>query len=382
MTEEEVRWVIAYKYPKAKFHAYSHTNEFMEFEARIGKGFHYVSLYDERIDSNHIETADDVIIVGNTYLPSFAYNLTLAWLYESGKGNLVTDGSSPLVCYNFKKFWGEQLYHQVSNVFSRAILLETLLYEQRLMVPVFEATAVNDDWRNTADFVASAMSNLVLFHELGHYYLQYLPEAVNELFTEYSRGTYPLLNGLEKEGRLEIIDEVKCDMIATLSLLKTREEAKATQVLQSAIMGHSVLAVLYSIQVSAAITAEDQMKTPDDVNLQSIETSTQEYSYLLEISPDTQSANMLLRANLMVDFCMAIANMQGINLYDDKNFLDIDQDLLSHLLCYIPTIMGKEDPDQRKMARLVSEAFHRNAEGMEYLYLKSKVFKSSRPLKL
>src|SRR5215217_3235685 len=158
MTEEETRKIISFLYPGSKFEAYSHTDDFMELEAKIGKGFHFVSLYHEQIESKHIETAQDVIIISNSYLTSFAYNLVLSWIYEYREGRIDGSTINPLIKYNFKKFFAEQLYHNVNNVFSRAVFLETLLYEQQIMIPVFARTADDNEWNSIAEHVSGMMS--------------------------------------------------------------------------------------------------------------------------------------------------------------------------------------------------------------------------------
>jgi hypothetical protein len=61
-----------------------------------------------------------------------------------------------LLAHNFKKFFAEQIYRQTNRIPSRALLLETLLYEQEMMVGVFAAK--ERDSRLSAD--ADAASSL------------------------------------------------------------------------------------------------------------------------------------------------------------------------------------------------------------------------------
>ncbi len=384
MTEEYARKIISHHYPDAKFEAFAHTDDFMEPEAQIGRGYYYVSLYDEKIESSRLNTNEGVIIIGNTYLSSFAYNLALSWIYESSNGVIGPDFVSPLLKYNLKKFYAEQLYHRHNNVFSRAVLLETLLYQQHLMIPIFAEIDVNTEWAATAKMVSQAMSNFVLFHEVGHYYLQYLPASVDELFTANEAVVKPFLQAVELQYDARLIEEVKCDVFSVyLRLLADKDDKTAMQFsLRATVLGYASMAILYAIQGSAEKTAEEHRKIPDNVELKSIETSTQEYSYILEVPIDDISAEMLLRAKLMITLCESIALKEGIGLYGIEGMLQLSGNALDYLKSFVYKIMEEGSKNERAIARLIAEGFHNHPEGIEYLYLKSKVFKSERELKL
>ena len=57
----------------------------------------------------------------------------------------------------------KQLYSNLNNVFSRAILLETLLYEEPQMRPVFLEASKNHVFAELADKVSETFSNLISF---------------------------------------------------------------------------------------------------------------------------------------------------------------------------------------------------------------------------
>lgn len=393
MTEEDARRYIVTGYPSAKFNAYTHTNEFMDLEANIGKGFYYVSLYDELFESTLIDTAKGVLLASNTYEASHAYNVVLAWIHAFRKKGVFGEGTDPLIKYNLKKFYAEQLYHHYDNVFSRAVLLETLLYEQHLMKPVFEETEQNDDWKDTADQVAGMMSSLVLFHELGHYYLNHLPDVWKDLSKQHEQLLNPFLQAVEEQYAPVIakglfvpafMEEVKCDILSLYSCLMQHQQDKEAMVfaLRSAVIGFALMALFYSVKLSAKMTTEEHQKEPDDVEFNSIETSTREYAYILEDVMDNTSASMLERARLMASLCASIAREEGVQLYGVDGKLPLHADILDYLFSYTKSVMEPNNINERNMARLIAEGFHNHPEGMRYLYLKSKVFKSRRSLQL
>lgn len=378
MTEEEAKRYIRLTRPKAKFDAYSHTDNFMDLEAQIGKGFFYISLYDELVDANLVETPKGVLVIGNTYLSSFAYNLILAWIYEHKEGKINRDTINPLIKYNFKKFFAEQLYHNINNIFSRAVLLETLLYEQQLMIPVFEAANTNLSWAETADAVAGLMSGIVLFHELGHYYLTHATGMFPTLYNENERVLKPFFELLQKENYVPaFIEEIKCDIFAVYSLFMTDkgQASNDTLILRSAVIGYSVFAVLKSLQKSAEATAVEQKKEPDNVVLKSIKKSNREYTYQVGVYTD-----MVERARWMTILCEMIAADKKITLYGDDDILPLREDVSSYLNQYINEAMVQNNSNERAIAKLVAEAFFDHPDGIEHLYLNSKVFKSARKI--
>jgi len=379
MTEQYAQRIIGLTRPQAKFGGYAHTDDFLDLEAEIGKGFFYVSLYDEHINANLIETPSGIILLDNTYLSSFAYNLALAWRYEHQQGHLESGKINPLIKHNFKKFFAEQLIHSYNNTFSRAVFLETLLYEQHLMIPVFEAAGNDPAWCGIGDGMATNMGNLVLFHELGHYYRKYKPEIYDEVIRQNAATVKPLLDFMDRTYNEAFKEEVRCDLLALFSrlLLDGGGLAARTFFLRSAVLGFSAFAVLWSLQKSAAATAEAQRREPDRIILRSIEKSQQEYTF--SIGRDT---DMIERAGLMIFLCEAIAQSNDIRLYGEDGQMPLTENILNDLLAYIPAVMEMEDSNQRAMARLMAEALHQHPEGLDYLYLHSKVFKSSRTLHL
>ena len=379
MTELQARRAIGMFNPNSKFGGYSYIDEFLDLEARIGKGFYYVNLYDENIKASLIDAPQGVILVTNAYVSSTAYNIILAWLFEFRRNNGAVSEASPLVKYNVKKFFGEQLIHQYNNVFSRAIFLETLLYEEQQMRPVFALMDADPAWKATAQSIAEVMGNLIMFHETGHYYFKYLPEMCNELVEHYGEVAKEFVDSVRREFNPGFSEEVFCDVFAILFRMidDENDEAAITFTLRSAVMGYSIFALLWSLEKSVQKTADKQSKEPDVITLISFERSTQEYSY-----EPAAAEEMIERARLVTVLCEQLASVHGVNLYGQDGLLPLRQGTLLYFLNYVNHVIETDQPEQRGMARLVAESLHGHLDGLQYLYLHSKVFNSPRPLTL
>ena len=99
------------------------------------------SIYDYEIDAVFLRSRGyGPIIVNNTYLASFAYNIAITWWLTgtSPSAAPLSGGNevSSLLRYNLKKFFAEQVLIRTQSVFGIAIFLETLIYEERAMRPL------------------------------------------------------------------------------------------------------------------------------------------------------------------------------------------------------------------------------------------------------
>lgn len=216
--DELIRRRIEMLRPRARFVAVTHSADFIDPAANLGEGFHYVNLYDEKIDSNVINSPHGLIMIHNTYLSSFSYNLLLCWL-------LCADSSSPtvdslnqeqLLKHNFKKYFAEQLLSFHNNVFSRAVFLETLLYEQVCMIPVFEAKSQDETLSNNADLAVQLMSSALSFHELGHVYLGKDRQIWDEILAQHNDLLRNLFGHVANNYPDLFVEDVMCDAISVL----------------------------------------------------------------------------------------------------------------------------------------------------------------------
>lgn len=366
----------------AKFVSISHSSNFTEPMEIFGDGYFYVSLYDEQIDSVLNVTKDNVVyMIHNTYLPSFAYNLFLARLYQlksSPDKSLANEKTKSLLKHNFKKFFAEQLLHFHNNIFSRAVFLETLLYEQQMMIPIFKATENDTELANKAGLSANLMSSIVSFHELGHFFLNKSSQSWDEMTGKFPATLGKLYSQIKDEYPPMFLEEFKCDAMSVFSCLSQYKEEESRQfLLKSLIFGFCSFAVMMSLVKSANATAEKHKTIADEVVFRSIEKSHRDYEYIIETDKEFEK-----RAELMIHLCKIIAEEDGCDLFAADEILPLPETILSDLLSVIDSIMDTDDENARAMSNLIAESLHDHPDGIEYLYLKSKVFQSKRQLEI
>ena len=358
-----VRDSIARLRPRAKFVAYSHSSEFIDGSAELAEGFHYVSLYDETIDSNVVSSRRGLIMIQNTYLSSFAYNLFLCWLYSAGRPDREHPASElkPLLAHNFKKFFAEQLLHARNNLFSRAIFLETLLYEQARMVPVFDEKDRNADLDRRAVFGANLMSSAVSFHEFGHYLLRRAPEHWDAVLKEHAGILGVLFHRVGAAYSPGFVEEFQCDAIAVVSCLEQygQEEGRDFCV-RTIVFAYAAFAVLSSLTKSARKTAAEQKEVKDEVDFRSIRKRHRDYEYVTGTDADFAE-----RARLVIELCANVAAAEGLSLFGEHGPFPLPASILDELLLYLEGILDSDDRNARDMSMLVAEALHEHPRGTE-----------------
>lgn len=366
--------------PHAKFAAYSHSTEFIDATADLGDGFHYVNLYDEQIDSNVISSPRGLIMIHNTYLSSFAYNLFLCWLYGySGTGTEATQRQAALdglLAHNFKKFFAEQLLHAHNNIAARALLLETLLFEQTCMVPVFAEKARDVTLAQQAERATDLMSSVLSFHELGHYFLDTKPGTWESVAaSEYA----PVIAACERAWASYpsvFVTECRCDTMAVISCVQQHQASHELLFgLRTLAFAFAAYAVLCSLTRSAQATAEARQQEPlDEVDFTNLIAFHREHEITLGLDQD-----FVVHARLVIALCHQLATQQGLTLVGTDTPFPLPATILEDLLPYLDRVLACDDPNARPMSNLVAEALHGHEEGMNYLYLRSKTFQTNRP---
>lgn len=370
--DDYIRHRIALMRPRARFIASTHSSDFIDSTANLGEGFYYVNLYDEQIDSNVIISPHGLIMIHNTYLSSFAYNLLLCWLLyaKRSKQDAPALDLTLLLKHNFKKYFAEQLLSTHNNIFSRAIFLETLLYEQVCMIPVFRMKAQDSELDRDASLGAQLMSSVLSFHELGHYYLNRDPHIWNELLKQHSDVVYKLFNQVTDAYPALFIEEFKCDTISVISCLEQfKVDLDRELCLRLIVFTFAAFAVLYSLTKSAKRTAIDQQLIPDTVDFESIEKRHVDYEYSIGTDLD-----FLDRARLITELCIKIAEKEEIVIFGDEGTFPLSASIIDDLLLYVDKVMENDDRNAREMSLLVAEALHGHPRGMEFLKLRSKTF--------
>jgi hypothetical protein len=374
--ETSVLRVIKAKRPRAKFTKYSHSSSFIDAAAQLGDGFHYVNLYDEQIDSNLIiSNKNGLIMIHNTYLSSFAYNLFLCWIYGYEKTRGKDQTLDTLLAHNFKKFFAEQLYYAHNDIGSRALLLETLLYEQVCMVPVFSAKAQDATLSSRADIAADLMSAVVSFHELGHFFLGEFEDSWDNILENNPEIVGNLFDRVRRAYSIGFVEEFQCDAMAVVSGFQQYVERTSPEfILRVLVFAFAAFAVLFSLARSAKVTGEArQLESKERMDFRSLEKIHREHEIKLGIDRD-----FVERAKLVFELCQSIAAQNKVSLYGADGSFPLSKTILKDLLLYVDRVLECDDSNARAMSNLVAEALEGHDEGMEYLYLRSKTFTTNR----
>lgn len=372
--ENTIKQYIKILRPMAKFIDYKYSNDFIEKTENLENNFHYINLYDEKIDSNVLRlNNNEMIIIHNTYLSSFAYNLFICWIYPTFVKEINPDEINNLVRYNFKKYYAEQLLRRKNYLFSRAILLETLLYEQQMMVPLFRMRDGSNEMDSKAAFGSSIMSSLISHHELGHYHLAKTPELWDEVFAKYSDSLEDTYLPLLEKFTMEFIEEIQCDVISiALCFEQFNKEYGKGFCLRVIIFAFASFTVLSSLDKSAEATIKE-IRDIDVVNFKDVKKVERNFNYKLGTDYDFHQ-----RALFACSFCEAIAQQNKLDLYTSNNDFSLPENIIDELLSHLDKLMETSRENDRGMAMLVAESLHNHPQGMEYLYLRSKSFITNR----
>ncbi|MEM7659468.1 MAG: hypothetical protein AAF399_25340 [Bacteroidota bacterium] len=375
-----VQRIIRITRPRAKFVNVSHSSEFIPTSSHnlFEKGFYSVHLYDEQIDSNVVKTPYGMVMIHNTYLASFAYNLLLCWVVGNDRVKYPALSTSlpDLLKHNFKKFYAEQLISRYDHVFSRAMFLETLLFEQVQMVPVFAARAEHAELDNIAELASHIMSSLVSFHELGHLLLEQKTQSFSTILAESPLPFRTCYQQIENQYPPAFLAEVQCDWISILSCWQEyQSKLSPVWLLQSIAFGFAGFAVMSSLLKSAEATVRDLQQMEIQVDHQSIAKQHREISFSLGKDRD-----MIERATLVIQLCEQIANQQNDSIWHQSTELNLPSSLLDDLTTLVDYLVDSTDSNARSMSLLVAEALEGHPSGTEFLYLRSKTFQSQREI--
>jgi len=340
-----------------------------DFEFKLAG--HQLSIYTEVWDAKRIRTKHQgIIIVNNSYLSSFAYNIAAVWVnyaheYDQLKGNEDCQ-LARLLTYNLKKFFAEQIMRRSDCVFGSAIFLETLLYEEDLMVPVIKDADNNERIRTLYHELESLMSSLLLFHEIGHMVKDNLKEKMLPLMQQDA--------GLEMLGSYWSYYpdtqkvEFECDAFAVLSFIEQRKHLPLETNLRGVIFAFAVFAVLSSLDKSAEATAK-QTPSSSEEDLDNF------FNDMLGADFLSGTDELLKARAYSVKFiCECVAEQNGIKLFEPCNDLLIHNDIIDVLLSFSLNIITRHNPPYRGKCEMLARALRGNPRGMRYLRLRSKKY--------
>ncbi len=334
--------------------------------------YYLVSLYDAKIDSVFNQCSLGFYIIDNSYLSSFAYNLYLGiMLYH--EGDLCIERK--ILCHNLKKFYAEQLFNQYNCIFSRAILIETLLEEENMRA-VFSKIKSDNSLSQKAKSVVSIMSSLISFHELGHHIFQNTNGW--DLFeTKLTQKEQSFIRNMEIKYPRLFFEEIKCDMFAVNSCIENMQSTENFKdILNIVVFGYAAFSAMFSLVKSAKATAFDiRQNFIEKVNFNSIKTIHRDYTYTIGIDLDFKE-----RASIMIQYCQIIAEKHDIELNENINDNLHPNKIIEYLLSALDEIMNSANNSIRDFALLFAESLCGHPKGAEFLYLRSKTFTSNRKL--
>lgn len=378
MTKKELHDLVKFLRPTSKFVLVTDSSEFVIEDNQTP--YFFVSLYDEEIAAEFVEAKEFTAIFHNTYLSSFAYNVHLSWLYCNkylADDSQINEKLNILIHYNFKKFFAEQLFHVENNVYSRTVLLESLLFEQQTMLAVFKKENEDQEFKLAAKSSQELMSSLISLHEYGHLAFGNHPSLWTELM-ERETWLVEYDNFLSDQGLNEqFLEEIKCDAFAFINVIRENDiESNLGYKCNSIILGYSLYAVFYSISMTAKASINEPKAYLEKVDFSNLDSNYREFAFIKVI--DTR---FIKRAKYMLQAIKYFGEFESVQVLTEYKPFQLPENILDSLVSLIDSIINPDiitTSNQNALAHLCAEAFYDHPEGIEYLYKRSKIFKSGR----
>ncbi|MGH8559284.1 MAG: hypothetical protein ACRESZ_17920 [Methylococcales bacterium] len=331
---------------------------------------HQLSIYTEVWDAKMFRSRHHGnIIVNNTYLSSFAYNIAAVWVHHGDEYEHLKSNKDcklvQLLAYNLKKFFAEQIMRRSNCVFGSAIFLETLLYEEHLMVPVIKAADDNEKLSALYNYFQNLMSSLLLFHEVGHIVRNKRNDMLKLMQQDIAMEEFgSFWSGYHDKLQIEF----ECDAFAVLSLIRQRELTSLEMSLKIIAFAFVVFAVMSSIDKSAEATA--------------IQTPSSSEEDLDNVLGDMAGANFsvgidklaVVRAQSVQLIVKSVAKQNNIKLFEPHSDFLLYDDMAEVLTQFSLNIITRDNPPYRGKCEMLARALRGNPRGMRYLRLRSKKF--------
>jgi len=332
------------------------------------------SIYDEQIDAVlYRSTKLGHIVANNTYLASFAYNVAVVWMSYGSEYERLAKGDECLLAtllrYNLKKFFAEQLLGRTSSVFGRAIFFETLLYEERTMRPLFAAAQTDMAKARGYEFFRNLMSNILLFHEVGHLVQDARADFEDQLTQEIEQASGPGFVPAWKQYREKAQIEFRCDAFATLIAKRQAPVDMADDfVLRAIALAFAICACMTGLDKSAAATAAQYPGNADPDLLEEYRKDLPGAGYT--IGKDEFS---IARARSVAAICQQLGRAGAADLWAGSDF-PFHPEMIDGLTDFSTTIIETYDLERRGLCELLARALQGHDRGMRYLLMRSKVF--------
>lgn len=355
----------------AKFVNLVPSGDFIDESAGLTRSFFAAYVYDENVSSDYIESnRKDLVLVCNSYISSFAYNLLLCSLYcqETGRPERLDE----LLEHNLRKFFAEQAYRHCRRLPARGLVLWAL-FESDLMNPLIDFAQEQRPFGETVDVATSLMNSLLDTHELGHYFVR----NVDQAWEEFILSQHPAIRSLFEAGCGQLssaeAEEYKCDLMAvTKGYDLYRDRLGASLALKAIAYGYSAYSAMYALSASAEETARSWEELPEvSLDLATVGPLAHvDYDWYWVPNPDFGR-----RARFAVDLCVKLGRLDGIDIVRDKATLPISSSIVEDMESVAYRCLSTGRPFARTMGDLVGRSLAGHADGMDFLYLRSKKFR-------
>ena len=377
MDDDRLLRIVGLLYPSARYVALAPIAAGRLDGEEAEQSFVYVSLYDHKIGSQMRPLGDKLIIVNNTYLSSFAYNMGLCHLVGAARG-LGTDDLARLYRHNFKKFFAEQVVHLRNVLIGRALLIETILYEQDLMRSAF-SDVVTKGLEEQGKQIASLASGTVSYHELMHYFEVRNPRFETEYQDEIGKGFEDIEAEVFRLGGTALRTEFRCDLAATKINLRQPTVFLRPDLLRVQLFAFYVLAELVSLTKSAAATAAAAVEEEAYIELSSAEPP--QHAFTFELDRDREFD---ARVDAQQSVLARIAGQEGLTLFDasagfpltpeTRALLQAAQGSIGDVDDAPPQGLRGTDSLRRGLAQILAESLQGCDKGAAFLLWRSKKF--------
>jgi hypothetical protein len=335
-------------------------------------GQHY-SIYDESFDAVVYRSKRlGLIVANNTYLSSFAYNLAIVWaLYGHQHDQLLSDPDcalARLLRYNLKKFFAEQLLRRTDTAFARGIFLETLLFDERAMRPLFAQARTDTALAERFRFFSDLFSSLLLNHEIGHIVGDAVADFAGELANELGgnmAGDYEAPSGWAPAAQREF----ECDMFAVLMAWRGRDPSVEPRfLLRTIAFAFAVSACMINLDKSAEATAAAHPESAEPDLLDEIYAQLPGAAFTMGRDPFAGA-----RAHAVARLCRRLAPSFSDPFASDQEF-PFHPGLIEALAEFAAGVIDHQNVDERGLCELVARSLHGHPRGTRYLRLRSKMF--------
>lgn len=368
MTDIDViKRAIRYQRPLAKFIEINHWKDFTELSRP--DNFYVVHIYDEHIHVNliHLRKIRARVLINNDYTSSFAHDMAVSWALGISDS---PETLNSLMRYSIKKIISEQLYIAFDCTQSRALFLETLLFDQNVRHEKFIDLSGSELYESLRKSTSSVATNIFSYHEFGHYIILRYPEYFIHLLSEECDSLISFTETIKRNESNSFYEEFCCDIFAVIAILKLNHEDFKTTIRLLAFF-YAAYSIMFCAEKTALFTAALwQNQTQEQLDFFDI--SPVEHK-IYDILLDGDEA-MIKRARLMIEACEIIAVAHGVELYGRDGGFPLDKGILTTLLLYMRNFFVCHDNNARRSSNLVARALHGHKEGMEYLYRNSKIF--------